>query len=322
MTTDDLEYLLAVAQHRNIGRAAEALGLTQPALTRAVARIEALAGQQLFSRHPRGMEPTPAGEIFLQRARQMLSAFDDAMRELQQLKAGRVGLLRVGYSPSVDEDVMVRASRALLLERPAAQLRLVERLTVALMTELAGAQLDLLVGPVLQPLPDDCEATLLYDSRMHVIADLEHPLCRAGSATLEQLSEQQWLLSDAGNPLRREMDALMGASGLPPIAVRVESDALTQTQFRMLRGTQMLGLCSDWWLKTLGPLGLARVDAPEVRIQRQIAVIRRRGAYVSPLSQRFTELLLAEIGRRAPRRAGTVISGSAAAARPGAPASA
>lgn len=321
MTTDDLEYLLAVAQHRNIGRAAEALGLTQPALTRAVARIETLAGQRLFSRHPRGMEPTPAGEMFLQRARQMLAAYDDAMRELQQLRLGRIGLLRVGYSPSVDEDVMVRASRALLLERPAAQLRLIERLTMTLMHELVASQLDLLVGPVLQSMPEDLEVTLLYDSRMHVIADLEHPLCRAGGATLAQLSEQSWLLSDVNNPLRRDIDALMRAAGLPSINVRVESDALTQTQFRMLRGTQMLGLCSDWWLKSLPPLGLGRIDAPEVRIQRQIGVMRRRGAYVSPLSERFTELLLAEIGRRAPRRAGVPLSASAGAARPGAPAS-
>ncbi|WP_141104185.1 helix-turn-helix domain-containing protein, partial [Noviherbaspirillum denitrificans] len=52
MNLNDIDYLATVAEHRHVGRAADALGLTQPALTRAIARMEALVGMPLFERHP------------------------------------------------------------------------------------------------------------------------------------------------------------------------------------------------------------------------------------------------------------------------------
>jgi DNA-binding transcriptional LysR family regulator len=305
MTTDDIEYLLAVAQHRNIGRAAEALGLTQPALTRAVARIEVMVGQRLFTRHPKGVEPTPAGEAFLLRVGQMRMAYDDALRELHQMKAGQLGLLRAGYSPSVDEDVLVSAARRLLLERPAAQLRLVERLTQTLLAQLAEGELDLVVGPAPDPLPVEFEASVLYQSQMHVIADRDHPLQRPGARSLAEVVQEPWLLSAPRTPLRRDIDAILASHGLPALTVRVESDSLAHAQFALLRGTRMLGLCSDWWLKVVRRMGLERLDVAGLHVRRQIAVLRRRGSYLSPLSSRLTELLTSEIQRRRPAMLGT-----------------
>jgi len=317
MTTDELHYLVTIARHRNIGRAAEALGLTQPALTRAIARMEAVAGQRLFARHPRGVEPTPAGQVFVQRAQEMLTAYEDALRELHQMKAGQLGLLRVGYSPSIDEDVLVSAARQLLVERPAAQLRLVERLSVLLMQQLAAGDLDLVIGPVPTPLPSDFEADPLYESRMHVVADAAHPLQRIGPLTLAQVVAEPWLLSAPPTPLRREIDDMLAAADLPPLTVRVEADSLSHTQFKILRGTRMLGLCSDWWLPIVGPMGLRRLEVPDLHVHRQIAVLRRRGAYQSPLTERLTNLLHEEIARHAP-----TVSAAAAAAPAAAPASA
>lgn len=312
MTTDEMQYLVTIARHRNIGRAAEALGLTQPALTRAVARLEAVAGQRLFARHPRGVETTPAGRVFVQRAQEMLTAYEDALREMNQMKAGQLGLLRVGYSPSIDEDVLVSAARQLLLERPAAQLRLVERLAVQLMQQLSEGELDVVIGPVPQAMSEDHVASLLYQSRMHVVADAGHPLQRAGALSLTQVGAEPWLLSGPPTPLRREIDAMLGAHGLPPLNVRVEADSLSHTQFKLLRGTRMLGLCSDWWLPVVNAIGLRRLEVPDLNVQRQIAAMWRRGAYVSSLAERLTALLKDEVARR-----GVGIS-PAAAARPAA----
>ncbi|KAI1698544.1 bacterial regulatory helix-turn-helix protein, lysR family domain-containing protein [Ditylenchus destructor] len=88
MNLNDIDYLVAVAEHRHVGRAAEALGLTQSALTRALARLEALAGLPLFERHPKGVMPTEAGLAFLRRARRIQLEYDDTLSELHQMKTG------------------------------------------------------------------------------------------------------------------------------------------------------------------------------------------------------------------------------------------
>ena len=296
MTTDEMRYLVTIARERNIGRAADVLGLTQPALTRAIARLEAVAGQRLFVRHPRGVEPTPAGQLFVQRAQQMLMAYEDALRELNLMKAGQLGLLRVGCSPSIDKDLLAAATRRLVVERPTAQLLLKERLAPELLRLLEQGELDLVIAPLLGALPPGVSATPLHISRLHVVGCASHPLQRPGGAlSLAQVQAEPWLLSAAPGPLRREIDALMARAGLAPLNVRVETDSLTHLQFQLLRGTRLLSMCSDWTLRAVSEMGLRRLHVPELALQRQIAVLQRRGAFMPPLAERLSALLGEEV---------------------------
>lgn len=295
MTTDEMRYLVTVARHRNLGRAAEALGLTQPALTRAIARIEATAGQRLFARHPRGVEPTPAGQVFLQRAQQMLVAYDDALRELQQMKAGQLGRLRVGCSPSIDKDLLAAAARRLVQERPAAALLLMQRLTPELLRLLEQGELDLVVAPLQGALPAGLTAAPLHLSRLHVLSCQNHPLQRQGTLTLAQVQAEPWMVS--AGPLRRELDALLARAGLAPLNVRVEADSLTHLQFQLLRGTRLLGICSDWTLQAVREMGLRRLEVRGLDLQRQMSVMQRREAFVPPLAERLIALLGEEVLR-------------------------
>lgn len=146
MNINDIDYLAALAEFRNLGRAAEAPGLTQPALSRALRRLETLAGQPLFERHPKGVVPTPAGIAFLRRMMRVRVEYDDALSELRQMKSGNLGLLSVGYSPSVDEAVVIEASRRLLFERPAARLKLVSRMLQELLDQLVRDMVRVIVA--------------------------------------------------------------------------------------------------------------------------------------------------------------------------------
>ena len=91
-----MTYLLAVQEHGGIGRAAEALGMTQPALSKAIQRVESHLGLPLFERGPGGMRATHAGRVFIQRAKRIQLEFDDAMKEMRGLRSGEHGLLRIG----------------------------------------------------------------------------------------------------------------------------------------------------------------------------------------------------------------------------------
>jgi DNA-binding transcriptional LysR family regulator len=98
METRDLEYVLAVEAHGGIGRAAEALDMTQPALTKAVQRVEAQLGVPLFERTTLGMRVTQAGTVFLERARRIRLEYEDAISEMRGIQTGEQGMLRLGYS--------------------------------------------------------------------------------------------------------------------------------------------------------------------------------------------------------------------------------
>ncbi|CAG4889386.1 HTH-type transcriptional regulator TdfR [Paraburkholderia saeva] len=101
METRDLDYLLAVDEHGGIGKAAEALGMSQPALTKAIQRVEAQTGLALFQRTAHGVAPTQAGSLFLARARRIALEYEDALKEMRALRSGEQGVLSLGYSPTV-----------------------------------------------------------------------------------------------------------------------------------------------------------------------------------------------------------------------------
>lgn len=298
MNINDIEYLIAVAEHGNIGRAAEALGLTQPAVTRAVARLETIAGQRLFLRLPKGVTPTPTGKALLLRAVRIRLEYDDAMRELQQMKTGQLGLLRVGFTPTVDEALVMGALRQLLQERPAASAKLVEDLMPPLIDLLLDGQLDLIIGPRPAVANEALDIVRLYDDHLKVVADSEHPLARRRSVGWADAAAEPWLLPSPQNRLRQMLDQKTRDAGLPPLNVRVETHAVSIGQFDMLRGTRLLSLGRAEFQHALRRSGLLLLDVEDLDLAREIGCIHRAGAYLSPLAGRLQELLQLQVSRR------------------------
>jgi DNA-binding transcriptional LysR family regulator len=291
----DIDYLASVAEHRNIGRAAEAVGLTQPALSRAIARLEALAGQPLFTRHPKGVELTPAGDALLKHALRIRIEYGDAMRELQQMKTGQLGLLRVGYSPSVDEDIVIAATRQLVIERPAARLKLTQSPLQDLLEQLVRGELDVIFGPVPVPMPREVVASVHYRSSVRVFADRKHPLFGRERVYLRDLAREPWLLPPPHVRVRHLLEERMAELGLAPLNVRVESDSLSPTQLRLLCGTRMVAVFSEWWGPFVRRFGVEPLPVADLAVYREIASMRRTEGYVSPLSTRLEELFHAGI---------------------------
>jgi DNA-binding transcriptional LysR family regulator len=294
MNINDIDYLTAVAEHRHLGRAAVALGLTQPALSRAVARLETLAGQTLFERHPKGVAPTPAGEAFLRRMTRVRVEYDDALGELQQMKTGKLGLLRVGYSPSVDESVVIQASRRLLAERPAARLTMVTRMFQDLQDQLRAGKLDLLIAPLPDPSPAELDVMALYQDRMQIVADSTHLLAHRKVVRLADVAAQPWILQPEQFRVRRQLDQLVANAGLPALNTRIETDMASMNRLYLLRGTNMLTLHSDRSEGALKKLGLCSIEVRDLTLSRQIAVMRRSTGYLPPLSVRLSDLLQQE----------------------------
>ena len=96
MELRDIEYFAVVAEHRHLGRAANALGLSQPALSKSLRRLEQDLQVKLVKRAPKGIELTPEGSVLLLRVRDLRLSLLSLRREITDVGEGRVGQLRVG----------------------------------------------------------------------------------------------------------------------------------------------------------------------------------------------------------------------------------
>jgi DNA-binding transcriptional LysR family regulator len=143
----DLERMrkfVIVAEESHFGRAAERLRMAQPPLSQQIKALEAELGVTLFRRTTRKVELTAAGERFLQRARSILAAVDDAVTEAGQVADGRLGRIAIGFTGSATYDLLPSLVRVLRADLPGIELDIHgEMLTPDQVTALADGSLDL-----------------------------------------------------------------------------------------------------------------------------------------------------------------------------------
>ena len=141
-----LEQFLAVADERNIGRAAQRLSMTQPPLTQAIQRLERAMGVKLFDRTARGVELTAAGRSFREDAERLSIAHDAAIRRTRRVAAGDKGVIDIGFAVSLAYRFapdLLRTSAAAL---PELTLRLVQTRTLHMFDAVRSGQLDMAFG--------------------------------------------------------------------------------------------------------------------------------------------------------------------------------
>ncbi|MGI8632288.1 MAG: LysR family transcriptional regulator, partial [Solirubrobacterales bacterium] len=121
-----LRYFLAVADELHFGRAAERVGVAQPAISQQIQRLEAEVGAELFRRSRREVRLTPAGEVLRGYARRGLEEIEDGAERARRAAAGEIGHLRIGFIETAATAVVPLAVRRLRAERPEVQLTLRE----------------------------------------------------------------------------------------------------------------------------------------------------------------------------------------------------
>jgi DNA-binding transcriptional LysR family regulator len=142
-----LRYFVAIAEERSITRAAERLWIAQPGLSTQVRRLEAEVGIQLLDRHSRGVELTPAGEVFLERARATLAAAETARSTGTDLEAGLVGTVRLGIATETPAELAPPLLAAFGRDRPNVEVTVLESYSGTLMRGLRAGRLDAVIAP-------------------------------------------------------------------------------------------------------------------------------------------------------------------------------
>ena len=145
MELRDLEYFSVVAEHGNLRRAADALGLSQPALSKSLRRLEKSARAKVVKRTPDGIELTIVGKALLRHAQRLQLAMDDALQELADLNDGRAGHIRIGLGTGIADFPVAAACSALLMEAPQVTLALTVASGGILLPALLNGEHDLII---------------------------------------------------------------------------------------------------------------------------------------------------------------------------------
>jgi len=195
VTLRELRLFLAVARSGSIVRAANEIGLTQPALSKSIAELERTFGVRLFDRTNRGVTPTPHGEVLLRRATGVFEELRQAVDELGTLTDASRGELRLGGTPTMCAGLLPRAITSVLGNRPKFRFHVAELESGKLGSEVLTRSLDVGLGrEQVVGANENLVFDRLFDDRLFIVAGAHHPLAGRRSITLEEAADQQWVL--------------------------------------------------------------------------------------------------------------------------------
>ena len=184
-----LQCALALADHRNFARAAAACHVSQPTLSRSIQAIEESVGTQLFERGATGVEPTDAGRIFLEHAREVVARSNDLSREMDLVRGLAKGEINIGAGTYPSAMFLDSAVVRLLRAHPSVRLQIHTDNREKLLSALRKRELDLIVIAV----PDieiepELHVTKMHPHRGYFVVRNGHPLLASGQQpTVEEI---------------------------------------------------------------------------------------------------------------------------------------
>jgi LysR family hydrogen peroxide-inducible transcriptional activator len=209
----DLEYLVAVAELRHFGQAAERCGVSQPALSMQIRKLEETLGLALFERGPKTVLVTAKGEVILTQARRVLLEARRLMALAQELDAPLSGPLTVGAIETLGPYLFPHMLRPLRRAFPRLELVLHEGRTYQLVEALRHGALDLVFLSLPVADPQIATAPLFFEP--FVLAQpADRPVAADGAARIAELPRDGLLLLEDGHCLRDQALEVCGTLGL------------------------------------------------------------------------------------------------------------
>jgi DNA-binding transcriptional LysR family regulator len=277
-----LTCFVVVAQERTLARAAARLHLSQPAVSKTLAELEAIAGRRLVERGRGGAQLTPAGEQFLRHAVDVTRALESAADALAGTGSPSVPSVRLGALPTVAGGLVTQGVVRLRRRRPHAAMRVWTAANPELLAALKSGDIDFAVGRMAEPtMMQGISFELLYVESLAVVARAGHPLLAAGGGNVSPLALLGYplVIPETGTAPRHDAEGFFAALGI------TMPTGYTETQSVSVARTLTLSSDAVWisprravqfdidmgWLRPLNvpvpsggePVGLLRPSAEE-----------------------------------------------------------
>ncbi len=289
----DVEYFAAIAEHGQVQRAAEALGLSQPALSISLRRLEQSMQTKLLKRTPQGVELTSVGKALLARFGKLRLSVEDVTREVADLSSARMGHLRIGMVAGSSLHLVPTACETLLKDAPGVTFKLTVGDTNAMLMGVRNGEFDLAISVLHASHYEDLTVEFSHDDTFSIYASASHRLAKRKALTLADLAKERWVLADANSQSAQRLRQAFSDAGLPPPTLVIETTN-PSLRHHLVAGSDLLALSSTLAVRYVAP----RFDIVELRVKglalsRRAGVIYRKDAYLPPVAFRFIEILKA-----------------------------
>ena len=217
MEFGQLRYFLKIAELGTFTRAGEELGMTQPALSRAVEKLEEELGQPVFERRARRIELTDAGRILQTRAEQILALVDDTLAELGDSET--TGAVRVGAIPTIAPYLLPIVLRDFRDRLPGVHVVAYEETTDKLLHRCNQGEVDVAVmaAPIVGRY---LEAETLFEEELFAVLPTGHPLAARKTISLADLRQQPFVLLDDTHCLSETILSFCRQRAFQPVAIQ------------------------------------------------------------------------------------------------------
>jgi LysR family transcriptional regulator, nitrogen assimilation regulatory protein len=226
MDLKQLEYFVRVAELGSFTRAAQALDVAQPALSRQIRLLEVELRQTLLTRNGRGALPTEAGKLLLEHGRGILHQVARAREELGRVRGALAGRVAIGLPPSLARVLTVPLTRAFRAQLPQASLSITEGLSAHMLEWLTTGRLDIAMVYNAPP-ASDVELAPLYEEELLLVetrpADLSPAEEPPAVVSLQAVADLPLVIPSRPNAVRMQVEAELANLGLrPQVALEID----------------------------------------------------------------------------------------------------
>jgi len=297
MEIRQLKAFLAIAETKTFTAGAKGLNITQAAISMQIRQLEDEVGLQLFTRTPRRVILTEAGEHLLERARRIMREHDDALAEIAEIAGAEHGRLRIGSAsamfataqlPNILEKLKEKFLHAEITVSSGTSQTLVEKILHGNI-DVAFVSLPVETANIL--------TELLFSDEIVAIAHPSHSLSKNKFISAAALAGEQLILGEKGGNTRRMIDDFFAAAGVKPNVVMELSrqEAIN----KMVENQMGVGIAGAKTVaKELSEKRLVSWLIESAEIKWDLGLARLRGGYLSPIEKEFVNLCKASFKER------------------------
>jgi len=287
-----LQLLVALDEFRHLGRVAEFLSVTQPAVSKTLAEIERIYDLPLFVRSTRGTEPTPAGSTVVRFARSVLAEHQRTREEIASIASGAAGRVNVGAMVVATPNLLMQAVMRLKRHSAHTTVLVEEGDLTRLLPRLRVAELDCIVAR-LEPgyASPDLETEALYTEPMCIVCRPDHRLLAKRSINRNMLAAEPWVVPPPWASSRIKLAQMFYKHRLLPPADIIETASFLVT-LNVVRQRPALGFVARnvaEYCRAEGLLDIVPIAVPMVL--PPVGIIRLHGRAASPATTLLLQAL-------------------------------
>jgi DNA-binding transcriptional LysR family regulator len=285
----NLQTLMAVIEAGGIGKAADRLNYSQPAVSKAIASLERVLGKRLFERGRKGIELTPYGSAMIKCG---TAVFDDLRRgveEIEFLADPTAGEIRLACSEPVSAGIVSAIISRFVRQYPRVVFHVELRDPWVIYRDLETRKVDFVITQVNAPIDEESmQQETLYHEPLVVVAGAQHPLARKRRIKLAELANEVWALPPQGSLMTSQITDAFRTNGLAAPHIAVFAPAYMRIM-----------LAASGRLLTVVPAVMLQVGARHLSVKalpielpanrRPVAIVTLKNRALSPVAQLFLE---------------------------------